>query len=69
MQAEKEKMRGFGERAFIDEKGRLSFDIEKNTLDKQSACGHELSVFSPSKNAFSSPAKADDESQMIDEED
>ena len=62
MQAEKEKMRGFGERAFIDEKGRLSFDIENN-FDK--SAGHELSALSPSK---FSPGKEDD-SQMIDEED
>lgn len=54
MQAEKEKMRGFGERAFIDEKGRLSFDIE-NTFDK--SAGHELSALSTSKG---SPKKEDD---------
>ena len=63
MQAEKEKMRGFGERAFIDEKGRLSFDIE-NTFDK--SAGHELSVLSPTK---ASPCKEEDDSPMIDEED
>ena len=59
MQAEKEKMRGFGERAVIDEKGRLSFDIE-NSLD----CLTELPALTPGL-----ASRKEDDKKIIDEED